>query len=386
MQLLIFDWEEGGHHPVYLDRVARALSPGIEVAVAAPSNVLAQLDGAIGAELIDLGESRPEKDSIKTRPGLDIRELDLLERSVRAAGATHAFHLFADHLLPLLSVHRRLAVPLSMLLLRPRLHYADLGATLSSRERMTGSLYELLLRRFRRRRDAGAVFTLDPVAAEGWARQGGAAAHWLPEPWVEPAPAPTAPRDGCVLYGYLSHRKGIDRLARAVELLNPGLRVVIAGEVEDGYAEELARLCASMSAAGARVERLGRIEEADAPAILSSARVALLPYRRHVGMSRVLIEAAAAGTPVIADRFGLLGRLTVEWHLGEVVDTGDPEAFAGALRGIGGEAPDDESLRRKAEELTGRQALERALAKVFVPEGPGPPCEPPKMNVSSTPS
>jgi hypothetical protein len=61
---------------------------------------------------------------------------------------------------------------------------------------------------------------------------------------------------------------------------------------------------------GARVELRPRLHsEVEGLRALASARCALLPYHRHSGMSRVLLEACSAGTPVIADNFGLLGYL-----------------------------------------------------------------------------
>lgn len=369
MRVLLFDWHEDGHHPVYLERVATALGPHADVVVAAPASVGARLAGRVDGELVDLGPSRQELSSGASRVRLDKRELDLLDDCARGAGASHAVHLFADHLLPMLSLRGPFAVPLSVLLLRPRRHYTGFSGALTGRERLSGSIYELLLARFRRRRDAHAVFTLDPVAAEGWNLRPGAPALWLPEPWVEVHPPATASRAGCALYGYLSHRKGVDRLARAIERLEPGMRVVIAGEAEPGYEDELSQLCAAMSAAGARVERVGSIGEAQAQEILATAQVVLLPYRRHIGMSRVLIEAAVAGTPVLADEFGLLGHLTAEWELGEVTDTADPDAFAAALKELAEGTPDSEGLRRRADQLTGRAALEGVLAEVFGGEG-----------------
>ena len=193
MRVLIFDWEEGGHHEVYVERFATALASRGEVIAAAPSAVLETLGDGLDAELLDLGPSRPEKGSLKTRPKLDRQELALFEDAISSSGATHAFHLFADHLLPAFAVRGSFPVPLTLLLLRPRAHYARFGPPLTARERATGALYELLLSRFRRRPSADSVFTLDPVAAELWAAKAGAAARWLPEPWVEPARFPPDP-------------------------------------------------------------------------------------------------------------------------------------------------------------------------------------------------
>jgi glycosyltransferase involved in cell wall biosynthesis len=163
----------------------------------------------------------------------------------------------------------------------------------------------------------------------------------------------------------MSARKGVDRLVRAVSRLQAGTTVVLAGNGEPGFESELERYCERMSAAGASVERIGELDESGAQDVLASARVAVLPYRRHVGMSRVLIEAAVAGTPVVADSFGLLGHLAEDWGLGTAVDTDDALAFAAALDRTLADPGVVEDLRRSVERIAGRQAFEAALARAF---------------------
>jgi hypothetical protein len=54
----------------------------------------------------------------------------------------------------------------------------------------------------------------------------------------------------------------------------------------------------------------------------------LAPYQRFVGSSGVLLWAARAGRPVLAQEFGLIGKLTRDNHLGIAVDSGDPTKLA----------------------------------------------------------
>jgi hypothetical protein len=54
----------------------------------------------------------------------------------------------------------------------------------------------------------------------------------------------------------------------------------------------------------------------------------LAPYQRFVGSSGVLLWAARAGRPVLAQEFGLIGRLTRDYRLGVVADSSDPAKLA----------------------------------------------------------
>jgi len=56
--------------------------------------------------------------------------------------------------------------------------------------------------------------------------------------------------------------------------------------------------------------------------------VVLAPYQRFVGSSGVLLWAAVSGRPVLAQEFGLVGRLTRDHRLGVSVDASDPSHLA----------------------------------------------------------
>jgi len=69
-----------------------------------------------------------------------------------------------------------------------------------------------------------------------------------------------------------------------------------------------------------------RVPDDEVPDLLGAADVVLLPYQRHLGSSGVLVRAAAAGTPVLGDGYGLLGAQIRRHALGITVDatqTGD---------------------------------------------------------------
>ena len=182
------------------------------------------------------------------------------------------------------------------------------------------------------RPDAHAVFVLDETVPPRWNRLRGAGVFWLPEPPVNSPSVNETRRSGCILYGALASRKGIDLLARAVALDSVSLRVILAGSVEPGFEQNLETYCEQMKAAGAQLEvRAFTHSECEGIKALSEARCAVLPYPRHYGMSRILLEACLAGTPVVTTGDGLLGYLVRRYKLGSAVDCSDPGALREAI-------------------------------------------------------
>lgn len=334
--VLLFDWTEGGHHSVYLRRAVEALRDSCRVVVAAPERERVQMD-ALGAEFISLGDARPaddpDGDARKRSKGLAETELSLFSTAIRRSRVDRAIHLYADPVLRHLVRRPRFDVPVDILMFFPTWHYpSTFGDQLSKGERARALFREGLVRRWRTRRDAGTTYTLDEVCTRRWAAQRGRPVAWLPEPPVA-APDEATARAGCVVYGALSRHKGLPLVAAALEAAGQGLQVTIAGTVAPDLGDSIDDLLLRMRSGGAQVDlRARRHSEAEGLELLGSASCAVLAYPRHIGMSRVLVEAASVGTPVVTNNFGLLGYLVRQHHLGDVVACDDPLQLAGSLR------------------------------------------------------
>jgi hypothetical protein len=331
-KVALFEWIAGGHRPIYVRRFVEALQPYADVILALPQATLDAV-GDLGVDTISLGSGRPPYDGWLRGRSILRQEVEQL-RHVSSL-ADQAVHLYADQALFHLATAPRLPGAINLVLYTPRAHYEDAyGTRLSQADRAIALAREWAVRRWRRRPDANAVFALDEEAARRWATRSGAPAHWLPEPPILGLPAEdrTAERDGCVLYGQLAARKGIDLVARALTIERTRVRVVLAGSIDDGYLPELERHAAVIEAAGGEIEvRAWRHSELEGLRALASARCALLPYPKHPGMSRVLVESCSVGTPVIAHDFGLLGHLVRRHRLGLAVDCTDPNALREAV-------------------------------------------------------
>ena len=372
-RLLLFDWIEGGHHEEYLSYAARVLRGHADVAVAAPESARARLEPE--AEFVSLGDPRPAPGDDGLSPVLTA-ERDAFFDAIRRARATHALHMFADELVPLLARERRRApARVSVVVFRKASHYPL---------RFRSHLYWFELRRelgfdawltlWRQRPDAGAALLFDEYAVRLAGRWPGAPVVWLPEAPVEVpegvVPHASGERRGIALTGALDWRKGIHSLADAIAIEPTDARVTLAGRPVRGYEGTLAEHVARMRGAGAEVDLRDRwVDGREYLSVLAQAKVVAAPYPRHRGSSRLIVEAAAVGTPVVADRYGLMGRQVREHRLGLAVDSERPLELRRALDTLlaDGAAVDHEALRRFAGRYTEEGFRKALLAAVRKP-------------------
>jgi phosphatidylinositol alpha-1,6-mannosyltransferase len=170
------------------------------------------------------------------------------------------------------------------------------------------------------------------------------------------------PDEATVVLGLsrLVPRKGFDVLIEAAARLaptRPSLLVALAGAGRDR--PRLERLATRL---GAPVRFLGRVDDADLPALYGCSDVfAMLCRNRWGGLEQegfgiVFVEAAAAGIPQVAGRSGGAHEAVDHGRTGFVVDPLDREAVARAL----GHLVDDPDLRA----AFGRTARERVVAEL----------------------
>jgi glycosyltransferase involved in cell wall biosynthesis len=378
-RILLFDWVAGGHHPLYLRRFAEALEPYFRVIVAAPDESIRDL-ADLHAELVSLGDARPTpppgRSASWTLRGVAKIELARLASISADVRADQIAHVYADAILPRLVTSPRLPAPLTIVLFYPRAHYPSVYQTaLSGRDRVLAGAKERLVDLWRRRTDSNAVLSLDEEAVKRWARRRGVPAHWLPEPPVATLPDVELPtwksRSGCVVYGALAERKGIDLLSRAVANGTGPLHVTLAGRTSPDFRTRLEQYASDMRATGAEVDLRARSHsELEGLRVLAASKCAVLPYPRHDGMSRVLVEAAAVGTPVIVHDRAVLAHLVRRHRLGLAVDCIDPGALRAAIIEFTSTTASTNGYADALARFAGRfskSRFERALLDVFAP-------------------
>ncbi|MBA3884874.1 MAG: glycosyltransferase family 4 protein [Acidobacteria bacterium] len=130
--------------------------------------------------------------------------------------------------------------------------------------------------------------------------------------------------------GRLHPVKGHDVLLRAFALLagaHPHARLVLVGD--GGFRHTLEVLTAELGITG-RVEFAGQLGPEAVRARMAAARCFVLPSRSE-GLPLALLEAMAAGLPVVATRVGGVPEVVDESHA-RLVPTEDPPRMAAALQ------------------------------------------------------
>jgi glycosyltransferase involved in cell wall biosynthesis len=146
-------------------------------------------------------------------------------------------------------------------------------------------------------------------------------------------------------FGRLSEEKGVDTLLEAcAKIRDLDYRCLIAG---DGPARaQLHDLARSLDLDG-RVEWLGYVDHAEVGRLYERMNVVVVPskttsfWKEQFG--RVVLEALAAGVPVVTSDSGELPRLVGRTSGGWTFPEGDAGALARVLRGV---VPDPELRRR----------------------------------------
>src|SRR3954453_3351860 len=124
-------------------------------------------------------------------------------------------------------------------------------------------------------------------------------------------------------------RKGLPVLLEAMRTVvrrHPGARLLIAGR---GDADEVRGLIGDDLRA--HVVLLGELSEEDKAAFLRSVDVYCAPNLLGESFGVVLIEALAAGAPIVASDLDAFARVLEQGEAGVLVRRGDPAALAAAL-------------------------------------------------------
>jgi phosphatidylinositol alpha-1,6-mannosyltransferase len=151
-------------------------------------------------------------------------------------------------------------------------------------------------------------------------------------------------------------RKGFDVLIKAMSGLRRDAQLVIGGAGRDR--DRLGRIARDN---GVAVEFVGRVDDADLPALYGCADVFAMPCRADrwggieaEGFGIVFLEAAACGVPQIAGRSGGSHEAVAHEETGFVVEARFVPSVRNALQNL----LEDDALRRSMGEAARRRAVE----------------------------
>jgi len=144
--------------------------------------------------------------------------------------------------------------------------------------------------------------------------------------FVDPDPGMGEGNGGYALFvGRLSEEKGIGTLLSAWSQLAGGQRLKIVGE------GPLAAMVKQATATLPGVEWLGALSKIEVRRLMADAEILILPSVCYEGFPLVLVEAFAAGLPLIASRLGAMEELVAEGDTGRLFAPGKAGELATLL-------------------------------------------------------
>jgi glycosyltransferase involved in cell wall biosynthesis len=360
-EVLILEPDAEGHSQEWLQHLADFVADNdtaAAIAVAAPAALCAALSRSMPAAAegrIRYIALRPNEHRLCTHRSLSVAAFArwwTMRRYLKRSGADAGFFLSLDLLcLPFALGLGMLSKPVGGILFRPSVHYRALGNYRpSSAESLRDLRKDLLYRLMLRNPSIQAVLSLDPFFPAH------AVSHYSHGAKVRAVPDPAQPaveerghqnatadftpsgRVGLLLFGYLTERKGPLAVLDALRLLPASIAariaVLFAGRVDPAIRgiidSRRAALARDRPELWLRIEDR-RIDLDELQALVARSDIVLAPYQRFVGSSGVLLWAARAGRPVLAQEFGLVGRLTRDHRLGAVADSSDPACLASGI-------------------------------------------------------
>jgi glycosyltransferase involved in cell wall biosynthesis len=364
-RLMLFELSVGGHYPGYIQHLVRywrerSLIGHLDVVVSPEflerhSDVVAEAGEDASIRFIAIAPSEAAllspRSTGRSRLIRAFQEWKLLRQYATFLNVDHCLIPYFDTRQFPLALGATLPCSFSGIYFRPTFHYPTFEHHQASRhDWVQRSRDKFLMKRVLANPQLQTLFCLDPFVLEHWDQfHSNVQSVYLPDPvqiYDQPLEATDKlkvslgiepHRKVFLLFGALDGRKGIHQLLNAIALLSPEdcqqLCLLLVGPIDP---QEKSQLDSQIEALrrSRPVQIVGShqfVIDRDIQPYFHLSDVVLAPYQRHVGMSAILVRAAAAQKPVLASSYGLMGEITRRYQLGVAVDSTAPHAIADGI-------------------------------------------------------
>lgn len=365
--LLIFDLESTGHHASYIFHLIkywcdRGLDGKLRIVISPrfKDNYVDDFEQVFplkqrGVEFVEISDKEVSQINLRKtrlqRVTKSLKEWHLLYKYTKEFQADHCLIMYLDTCeLPVL-LRRSLPCATSGIYFRPSFHYASFPTFHRSWKSYLQHIREkAFIRRMIRQKQFKNMFCIDPFVSKviNETFETSKAVH-LADP-VEIKKVDRSAVDSMLkdldvqpgrkiffLFGSLDARKGVYKLFDALlELSDQSCRQVCLLMVGTPRASEREALERRMAEVEKQkpiqlITRFEYIPEADVPVYFQISDFVLALYQQHVGMSGILLLAAAANKPVISSNYGLMGELVRQFELGVAIDATSVKEISNAM-------------------------------------------------------
>jgi glycosyltransferase involved in cell wall biosynthesis len=398
---MLFDLSINGHHPAYITHLIRywcenQLSGYLDIVVS-PKFIQHHYDVVEIASNYDVSnvnfvaiDSEAEAALKSRKSGVNrtaraFQEWDLLCHYAGSLKATQCLIMYFDTCQIPLVFGKKPCCPVSGIYFRPTFHYSNFAHFVPSwQDRLQQWREKLLLSRVLQHPQLQTLFCLDPFVVQH-IDQFHSSVNFVPLP--DPVPLTTVSetqvislrerlgidpdKQVFILFGALTGRKGIDQLLEAVAMLPPELSqkfcLVLAGQANPQEQSRMATHISDICQASPVqiITNYEFIPEPEVQTYFQLADVVLAPYQRHVGMSGILLLAAAAQKPVLSSDYGLMGEMVQRYSLGLTVDSTIPAEIARGLTRFLLEPPTELCDRTSMKSFAEQNSAEQFASVIF---------------------
>jgi glycosyltransferase involved in cell wall biosynthesis len=364
-KLLLFDLFATGHHAGYILHLVRywreqKLPGSLDVLVTPkfmqlhPDVINTALEGGqsnINFVTISSEEEAVLKseDSTVERLVRAFQEGNLLDKYARKLEPTQCLLMYFDSILLSLAFRGRFPCPLAGIYFRPIFHYSDFADFTPLRhERILQLRDKFALSRLLSNSQFQTLFCLDPFAAERIGSfNGQVKSIYLPDPvqiYSESESQVDRLRENLgiqpdrtvfLMFGVPQKRKGIYQLLEAIALLPSHLCqklcLLLVGPRSSDPLLQTRKAELSEALPIQVISHDTFVPDREIQPYFQVSDVILAPYQRHIGMSAILVRAAAATKPVLSSNYGLMGEMVKRHKLGITVDSSVPSEIAKGL-------------------------------------------------------
>jgi glycosyltransferase involved in cell wall biosynthesis len=323
--------------------------------------------------------------SFRSRAARSFQALNLLSKYASQTGVEQCLITYLDSFQLSLAAGFKLPCTVSGIYFRPTFHYnCFAGHSSSFKERIQQWRERLLVSRVLSHPQFKTLFCLDPFVVSYLAtiHRDAHAVH-LPDPVqnyviseeqlqnLRDRLGISPDRQVFLLFGRLEGRKGIYQLLQAVSALPPALCeklcLLLVGPIDSNdrlsMASKITEISQTLPVQIITLEQF--IPDHEIQSYFQISDVILAPYQRHVGMSAILVRAAAAQKPVLTSSYGLMGEVTRQHHLGLAIDSTNPEEIAKGLMQFLLNLPDQFCDHAKMQAFAEENSAERFANVIF---------------------
>ena len=312
-------------------------------------------------------------------------EFELAKKYAQKLKVDRVFFPYLDTRQLPLALGKKFPCPFSGIYFRPRFHYHQFLHHNGNFSQKIEELPEkLILQRTLAHPQLKTLFSLDPFFVQYLNRvQSATKIVHLSDPVEIENQSATPSRElkdslgiesgrlVLLVFGSLTPRKGILQILEALSLVSHQLCghlcLLLVGSIAAPFQSKLDRALDKVqkSLPIQIITHYHYVAQAEIQNYFQLADVVLTLYQGHVGMSGILVRAAAAQKPVLATNYGLMGELTRRYQLGLDLDPSDPQEIARGLQYIGKYDPETLGDRAQMKRFAAQNSIHNFVTTIF---------------------